>query len=646
MYHSENIQNYSVDTVLNQKEFIKSLEFKDCPNVGHSLVAKTDLKAGTKVLIEKPILSYELDPKCRSSVSPYYSKKMWNALCSIVQDNEKQGSDTSTDDQNSEYDGDEEEDEDEDSRPASAFCPGVPAAMVAYLSISPPSHLKERKSPLMCAASDLNFYYYPDTEEWADHPTVALVRDTVEQAVSTIPEFRHLNPSELAAFVLKIYSNAHTVAYENNRTLPTHSKRKQRREAYRWKTAVDGSPLLTTSWPSDPGSRMASKIALLPWGSKFAHSCSPNLFLRYDPAAGTMIFTLVRDVRSGELLTFSYLPEDDSSLGGLLCGTTESRRQKTWNFKFFTCTCERCNDFDWARGVQCQQCLSDRCYREGGDGLDELRLWTCLDCKTQFNVQDIEFIASNREHNVQQVAIAFGADVKGSPNQSMLRMMEPYLLSLLDPSTDPYDSDGELKDPVPPIPSSHWTFAYFHYLLSSYHLRLFPGYFGRGLSKSLGMNEKGFKEAQIYLEWLDKNLWSAPSKEHDTSETNRTGNKMAAFFASWQIVETCIDVLLDETSPQSTTKEEETGDSDDEETISVQENMDALQLNDTQLQPIAQPCLDVCFKVVDLIEKHWRPLIMTVLPKDDGKDTSNVTDTMLDKIDRFIDRVQQLQKMN
>src|ERR1700730_9908438 len=90
MYHSENIKDYSLDTVLNQNTFIGSLEFKDCPNVGHSLVAKTDLKAGTQVLVERPILSYALDPKCRSSVSPYFSKKLWNELCATVQDLEQQ----------------------------------------------------------------------------------------------------------------------------------------------------------------------------------------------------------------------------------------------------------------------------------------------------------------------------------------------------------------------------------------------------------------------------------------------------------------------------------------------------------------------------------------------------------------------------
>ncbi|KAH8554824.1 hypothetical protein BGW37DRAFT_481272 [Umbelopsis sp. PMI_123] len=654
MYHSSDLKDYDVDTVLNRKVFIESMDFKDCLNVGHSLIAKAALKAGTNVLVEKPILSYALDPKCRSSVSPHYSKKLWKELCAIVLEIEQEQtpgiktSSASDSEDDSEYDSDVD---DEDShKPASAYCPGVPAAMIAYLSISPPPTSNHRKSPHMCDASKLNFYYYPNTNEWADHPTVILVRNAVEKAILSIPAFGHIQPTDLISFVLKIYSNAHTIAFENNRTLLTHSKRKQRREAYQRKIAVNGSPLKPTFWPSEPGSRMLSKIVLLPWGSKFAHSCSPNLFLRYDPTAGTMIFTLIRDVKPGEILSFSYLPEDDSSLGGLLCGTTQSRRHKTWNFKFFSCNCERCIDFDWARGVQCQQCSGDRCFREGGDSPDEQRLWICLDCNAKFNSNDIEFIASGRENNVQQVAIAFGTDVKGSPKQSMIRMMEPYLLSLLDPSTDPYDSDGELKDPVPPIPRNHWTFAYFHYLLSAYHLQLFSAYFGRGLAKQLGMLEKGFEEADIYLEWLDKNLFSTPSIVNGTPDINQNGNKMSIFFASWQIAETCIDVLLEETNPKVVNEGQQVAIeefSDNDDNANINKSMNSMHLHDsTQLQSIAQPCLDACVNIVNIIECHWIPLIQTIFDTENAKDSSNVTVVILNKIRLFIDRVHQLQNLN
>ncbi|CAM0140268.1 hypothetical protein VKS41_005922 [Umbelopsis sp. WA50703] len=648
MYQSTNVKDYDVKTVKNQETFATSLELTNFGNVGHSLVAKVDLKAGTQILIEKPILSYALEPKCRSSTSPYYSKKIWNTVCDIVKSKELEqgGHQPIANADDSDYDSD---DEDEDGMPASLFCPGVPAAMIAYLSISPPPHLIQRKSPLMCEQSDLGFYYSPDVEEWCDHPTVELIRHTVEIACQTIPEFSHINPLDLISFVLKIYSNAHTVAHENNRTLTTHTKRKQRREYYRKKQEVYGSPLMTTSWPSDPESRVMSKIALLPWGSKFAHSCSPNLFLRYDPAEGTMIFTLIRDLKKGELLTFSYLPEDDSSLGGLLCGTTESRRKKTWNFKFFHCACERCTDWDWSRGVQCQQCSSSLCFKEGGDRPDEERHWHCFDCHAKFATNEVDFVVSGREHNVQQIAVAFGGDIKGTPNQSMLRMMEPYLLSLLDPSTDPYDSDGELKDDLPPpIPKGHWTYAYLHYLLSAYHLRLFGAYFGKGLSKSLGMYEKGFEEASIYVNWLQNNLWSAPEYPN-VSTQNGSGNKMAAFFAGWQILESCIDVLFDETTPKSA---EDVDESSSDGSISDEDELvnqtSTLNIEKPVNQPIAPPSyLDHCVTMADIVESHWLPIITRVLPQTDNtNDQENVQDNMINKMTRFVMQTRALQQLS
>ncbi|KAI9284240.1 hypothetical protein BC943DRAFT_361268 [Umbelopsis sp. AD052] len=660
MYQSSDVRDYNLDTVVNRTVFTESLEFKNCPDVGPSLIAKSDLKAGTKVLIEKPIISYELNPKGRSSVSPQYTKKIWNDLCAIVLEIEQEqtpdvkiaskssGYDSDERDSDSEYEDDE--DDEDSAKPVSAFCPGVPAAMVAYLSVSPPPTSNQRTSPQMCDGSKLNFFYYPDLTEWADHPTTSLIRRTVEKATVDIPAFSHIQPADLISFVLKIYCNAHTVAYENNRTLQTHSKRKQRRVDYQRKIAVSGSPLEPTFWPSEPGSRMLSKIILLPWGSKFAHSCSPNMFLRYEPATGTMILTLTSDVKKGELLTFSYLPEDDTSLGGLLCGTTQSRRQKTWHFKFFHCNCDRCIDIDWARGVQCQKCSGDRCFREGGVNPDEQRQWICLDCKAKFNVDDIEFIACGREHNVQQVAIAFGVHVKGTPEQSMIRMMEPYLMSLLDPSTDPYDSDGELKDPVPPIPRNHWTFAYFHYLLSAYHLQLFPAYFSRGLAKQLEMLEKGFNEAYVYIDWLDKNLFTAPSTLNGTPEVNQNGTKMASFIASWHIVDICIDVLLEETNPKVArkVKEDDSEDSSEsEDNAQLDESMSSMQIHDgTQLQPIAPSCLDACVKMVHIMQGHWIPLIETLFDTKNEKDPSNLTVIMLTKIRQFIDRVQQLQDLN
>ncbi|KAG1087572.1 hypothetical protein G6F42_020558 [Rhizopus arrhizus] len=158
------VDQLGIQTVINKEEFSSNVVVEDCPVVGRSLVANRPLVPGDVVLVEEPLIKYDLKPACRSTKSPYYSKKLWNMLNSMVHDEEedkfqqqhqveqeKDETEDSCDDDNdnndsydytsdeTDDDDDEEEEEEEEINPDSDFCPGVPAAIIAYLDIHPPT---------------------------------------------------------------------------------------------------------------------------------------------------------------------------------------------------------------------------------------------------------------------------------------------------------------------------------------------------------------------------------------------------------------------------------------------------------------------------------------------------------------------------
>ncbi|KAJ7581993.1 hypothetical protein C8J56DRAFT_1168088 [Mycena floridula] len=69
-------------------------------------------------------------------------------------------------------------------------------------------------------------------------------------------------------------------------------------------------------------------------GSRFNHSCSPNVQFKWDPASFSMKFLVLRAVEAGEEITYSY-----SS-----CGITPpaAERQKALEPYEFRCTCAAC----------------------------------------------------------------------------------------------------------------------------------------------------------------------------------------------------------------------------------------------------------------------------------------------------------------
>lgn len=394
-YQLMQVDEHDLSTVLNRDTFTQLVEFRQCPLEGRSLVNKQPLAPGDIVLVERPQLQYLLNPTCRSSISPHYSKKLWQSLQDVL---------------------DPYDDE---------FIPGIPAAMLAYLNLKHPD-------------DDYDFFYYPDFA----HPTVDLVRQVCDQVTATLPEFAKVDADSMSRFILKIYGNAHTVSFHHDRGKTTHTRRRRRREYYRSKWGE------SYSFPDDI-SRQRSMICLMSWGSKFAHSCAPNLFLQYEPKDNCMVFRAVRHLEPGTVLSFSYLPEDDMSLGGLVCGTTAMRRAKLDKFKFFHCQCTRCVKEEQENDVVSKQ--------------------------IQATVLKLAAVAHGLQEDPEAVS-----------------MIEPYLTEEL----------GENN-----VPKDHWIYGMAQSALAAYHLRIFPTMFGKGLAERLGLVDKGLEEAEAYIQYLHQHIW-------------------------------------------------------------------------------------------------------------------------------------------
>lgn len=593
------VQDLGLSTVVNKEHFQNSVVIKECPVVGRSLVTKKSLVPGDIVLVEEPLIKYRLNPTCRSSNSPYFTKKLWNNLTTLVQSEE--GIEINSDDEDkSDYSSDDEEDEEEqESQANSDFCPGVPAAILAYLSICPPSNISIRNQHKF-NKDDFEFFYYPN--ELVDHKTVQLIRTVTQKVVNSEPLFSHVNPIDLCQFVLKIYANAHTVSLPHTRTQPTHNRKRSRRAFYRSKLGD-----VTTYWgghQEDTGKPDQPTIALLRWGSKFAHSCSPNMFLRYEPAQNAMFFTVIRPVKEGEVLSFSYLPEDSSTLGGLLCGSAQDRQAKLEQYKFFTCACERCLDWDWSRGVHCGTCHSGACYQRG-------ETWTCFECKQEFDQVDF---SGEREQKVIHTVMGFVSRVYGGRQltQNTISMLEPYLMDALDT----------------PVPNTHWTFGFIHSLLAAYHLQLFPQSYGKGLASQLGLSHKGLEEALVYIEFLNNTIY-----KHSHPNATSHGNPMTAFFASWKVLTIVMDVVMKSTEDKYAgfTYEKDSDDDQEEERVKTEE------VKEPVLVPLDKEWVEPLCKLCDIIIKEWVPFIERAFKHHE----TPVVDDMVQQMKAFYNRIEQ-----
>ncbi|KAI8338324.1 hypothetical protein EDC96DRAFT_339633 [Choanephora cucurbitarum] len=622
------VSQLGLDTVVNQQEFQELVVIKECPTVGRSLVAKKPLVPGDIVLVETPLIQYDLEPTCRSNKLPYYSKKLWKLLTNMVHDEDdldtqqlefNHDSNNEEEDQysqdDSEYEDEEEEEEEEKSvYVQSEFYPGVPAAIIAYLHIHPPPSFNNVRRRKQFNQNDFDFFYFPNTDvepAWLDHKTIKLIHSVTQKVVDTVPLYAHVDPFDLRSFVLKIYSNAHTVSLPRTRTAPTHSSKRSRREHYKTKFGDDA-----TFWGEDAVEPPNTPtIALLRWGSKFAHSCSPNMFLRFEPSRNVMVFTITKPLAEGDVLTFSYLPEDDSIVGGLIYGTTLDRQAKLEKFKFFKCACERCLDWDWARGMNCEECKEPISYRAEDK-------WTCLACGSNTNDEQMSFVGDPEKH-VQATVMNFFSRVFGGRRltQNTIQMLEPQLTDLV----TQYN-----------VPKTHWTFAVIQSLLAAYHLTLFPQTYGKGLASQMGMTLQGLEESLVYLEFLNEAIHTP---KHPQAKSK--GNPMAVFFAGWRILSIVIDLVMDSTENKyANAAFEQESDSDAEDGPLSPTPKPVIQ-NEPVLIPLDPSWVTPVSKISHIANKEWIPLVEQVFRSQEAI----VVQDMIRQIKGLDQRLDELSKL-
>ena len=115
--------------------------------------------------------------------------------------------------------------------------------------------------------------------------------------------------------------------------------------------------------------------ALFEMGSKVSHACQPNTSYSSRHNNGMMTYTAIRPIRTGEMVTFSYI-------GDVWQTPTAARRDDLRERYGFECQCEHCKAgaaSEPCRKLRCPSCngasLAEFCTTD--DGGDR---WTCSKC--------------------------------------------------------------------------------------------------------------------------------------------------------------------------------------------------------------------------------------------------------------------------
>ena len=117
-------------------------------------------------------------------------------------------------------------------------------------------------------------------------------------------------------------------------------------------------------------------------GSKFAHSCSPNIV--YQPLKGTVHFTALTLIPQDSLVTFSYRGELD-----FLARSTLQRQKELYATFMFWCGCDRCKGDDLCRQIKCS-CGTEGvrtwrgAYSAPGSDCPHTAGWRCDACGRTF----------------------------------------------------------------------------------------------------------------------------------------------------------------------------------------------------------------------------------------------------------------------
>ncbi|KAL3938212.1 MAG: hypothetical protein SGBAC_006835 [Bacillariaceae sp.] len=130
---------------------------------------------------------------------------------------------------------------------------------------------------------------------------------------------------------------------------------------------------LLSIWKTNGMQWKKDQSALALFGSKFSHSCNPSV--GFSTRNGVIEFTLLRPIKSGETVTFSYLTD-------LLETPTFERRQLLLDTKSFICQCDRCMGPDYSRCMQCPTCPNEKipCYYPYVDEKPFEPMWACPKC--------------------------------------------------------------------------------------------------------------------------------------------------------------------------------------------------------------------------------------------------------------------------
>eukprot|EP01006_Ploeotia_vitrea_P031582 TRINITY_DN63908_c0_g1_i1.p1 TRINITY_DN63908_c0_g1~~TRINITY_DN63908_c0_g1_i1.p1 ORF type:complete len:519 (-),score=52.72 TRINITY_DN63908_c0_g1_i1:1245-2801(-) len=151
-------------------------------------------------------------------------------------------------------------------------------------------------------------FFAPDLEssEGADKLHWERYHSICTEVCNEIEEFKSYDPKELVQFLLILRTNAHSTG--------------------------DGT----------------GASCLYEVGSKITHSCSPNCMGLVDKF--TLEYRAIRDIKEGDLLTFSYISGFD------LWKSTPLRRSLMKEQRFFMCVCARCVGPDYTRWMKCPEC--------------------------------------------------------------------------------------------------------------------------------------------------------------------------------------------------------------------------------------------------------------------------------------------------
>lgn len=174
---------------------------------------------------------------------------------------------------------------------------------------------------------------------------------------------------------------------------------------------------LLSIWKTNGMQWGQDQSALALFSSKFSHSCNPSL--GFSTSNGLIEFTLLRPIKKGQVVTFSYLTD-------LLETSTDERRQLLMTTKSFLCECDRCDGPDYSRCVKDEEGHLTPCYYPYLDDNPFEPLWACSKCgliETPVMLQ--------KEQEIDQTLEIVNEGLRSNKNHSSRPDYSPVMLQKL-----------------------------------------------------------------------------------------------------------------------------------------------------------------------------------------------------------------------